>query len=85
MAIINQKSESDFISETNLDGAIDNLGGITRRSFMKFCVAMAATLGLPASMGWRIAEAATNPQRPPVIWLSAQSHYYARLTLPWNN
>lgn len=66
------KSESDFISETNLDGTIDTLGGITRRDFIKFCVTMATTLGLPASMGMRIAEAASSPQRPSVIWLSAQ-------------
>ncbi len=65
-------SESDFISATNLDGTVDTLGGISRRDFMKFCVTMAATLGLPASMGMRIAEAASSPQRPPVIWLSAQ-------------
>lgn len=72
MVIKAQQSESDCTSETNLDGIVDNLGGMSRRSFMKFCAGVAATLGLPASMSWRIAEAATNPQRPPVIWLSAQ-------------
>jgi hydrogenase small subunit len=39
---------------------------------MKFCTAMAASLGLPLSMGTRIAEAVTSPRRPVVIWLSAQ-------------
>jgi hydrogenase small subunit len=29
-------------------------------------------LGLPLEMGAKIAEAATNPKRPPVLWLSAQ-------------
>ena len=64
--------ESEHFSQTNLDDTIGTLGGITRRNFMKFCVGIAATLGLPASMGVRIAEAASSPQRPSVIWLSAQ-------------
>ena len=59
-------------SDTHLDGYVNGLGGITRRDFMKFCAGVTATMGLPASVSWQIAEAATNPQRPPVIWLSAQ-------------
>ena len=59
-------------SDTHLDGYVDGLGGVTRRDFMKFCAGITATMGLPASVSWQIAEAATNPQRPPVIWLSAQ-------------
>jgi hydrogenase small subunit len=46
--------------------------GLSRRNFVKFCTGVAATLGLPAGAGLRIAEAITNPQRTPVIWLSAQ-------------
>ena len=49
-----------------------SLPGVSRREFMKFCAGIAATLGLPSVMSLRIAEAATNPQRPPVIWLSGQ-------------
>lgn len=49
-----------------------HLDGVSRREFMKFCAGVAATLGLPTVMSVRIAEAATNPQRPPVIWLSGQ-------------
>lgn len=49
-----------------------NLGGVTRREFMKFCAGIAATMGLSSAMSIRIAEAATSPQRPPVIWISAQ-------------
>ncbi len=45
---------------------------INRRDFMKFCTAVAATLGLPMSAGVKIAEAVTSPERPPVIWLSGQ-------------
>jgi len=48
------------------------IGGVTRREFMKFCAGIAATMGLSSAMGLRIAEAATSPQRPPVIWISAQ-------------
>jgi len=48
------------------------LGGISRRDFLKFCTVMAASMGLPLSAGARIAEAITNPKRPPVIWLSFQ-------------
>jgi hydrogenase small subunit len=33
---------------------------------------VAATLGLSPALGVRIAEAATAPGRPPVVWLSAQ-------------
>ncbi len=59
-------------SDTHLDGFVGSLGGISRREFVKFCAGVAATMGLPAGMAWRIAEAASNPARPPVIWLSAQ-------------
>ncbi len=48
------------------------LSAVTRRDFMKFCTAVAATMGLPVSMAPRIAEAVTSAQRPPVIWLSGQ-------------
>lgn len=47
-------------------------GGVSRRQFLSYCTGVAATLGLSSTMGVRIAEAATAPARPPVIWLSAQ-------------
>ncbi len=50
----------------------DEPGGVSRRNFLKFCTAVAVGFGLPASMGERIAEAATQAKRPPVLWLSAQ-------------
>ena len=56
----------------DLDGYAGALGGLRRRDFLKFCTGVAATLGLSPSLGLRIAEAATAPGRPPVIWLSAQ-------------
>ena len=54
------------------DEYIGSLGGVTRREFLKFCSGVAATMGLSTAAGIRIAEAATDPLRPPVIWLSAQ-------------
>jgi hydrogenase small subunit len=55
-----------------LDGYHGALGGLNRRDFLKFCTGVAATLGLSPALGIRIANAATSPMRPPVIWLSAQ-------------
>ncbi|MEN8131859.1 MAG: hydrogenase small subunit [Pseudomonadota bacterium] len=55
-----------------LAGQEQTLGGISRREFLKFCTGVAATMGLSSTMSLRIAEAATNPKRPPVIWISAQ-------------
>jgi len=48
------------------------LGGISRRDFIKFCSVMAAALGLPLGAGEQIAEAVVAAKRPPVIWLSFQ-------------
>lgn len=42
--------------------------GVTRRDFLKFCSAVALTLGLQESFVPRIAEALTGP-RPRVLWL----------------
>jgi hydrogenase small subunit len=48
------------------------IGGLSRRDFLKFCTAVAVYMGLPVSMGEKIAEAAAKLKRPPVLWLSAQ-------------
>ncbi len=48
-------------SDAHLDEYVGSLGGISRRDFMKFCAGITATMGLPASVSWQIAEAATNP------------------------
>ena len=50
----------------------DRLGGVSRRDFIKFCSIMAAGMGLPLAAGKDLAAAVTEPQRPPVIWLSGQ-------------
>ena len=47
-------------------------GGLSRRQMLQFCAGIAATMGLSATAGVRMAEAATAPARPPVIWLHGQ-------------
>ena len=46
--------------------------GISRRSFMKYCVATASLLALPPEAGAKIAKALDAQHRPSVIWLSFQ-------------
>ncbi len=46
--------------------------GVSRRDFLKFCTAMAATLSLPAAFVPRIAQALED-RRLPVIWLEFQA------------
>jgi hydrogenase small subunit len=43
--------------------------GVSRRDFLKFCAASAATLGLCASGAAKIAEALEKAQRPSVVWI----------------
>ncbi len=45
--------------------------GLSRRDFMKVCTAAAVYLGLDASFGAKIAQAATA-KRLPVVWISGQ-------------
>jgi hydrogenase small subunit len=46
--------------------------GMSRRSFLRFTTAMAATLALPAAYAPRIAAAVAAAPRVPVIWLRGQ-------------
>ncbi len=50
----------------------DHFGMVSRRDFLKFCAVAAAGMGLPLSMGVKIAEAVASLKKPPVIWLSGQ-------------
>jgi hydrogenase small subunit len=43
--------------------------GVSRRTFLQFCVTVAVTLGLPAGSEHAIAQAIVSKRRPPVIWL----------------
>jgi hydrogenase small subunit len=54
------------------DAVKQQLGGVSRRDFMKFCSVVAVGMGLPFTVGIKIAEAITSKKRPPVIWLSFQ-------------
>jgi hydrogenase small subunit len=57
---------------TNLEKRLAQRG-VSRRSFLKFCALMGATLAMPASFVPKIAEAlSTNAVRPPLLWLEFQ-------------
>jgi hydrogenase small subunit len=68
----NASIDLEAVAAGNLDVEQAGLPGVKRREFLKFCTGVAATLGLPSAFGVRIAEAATAPARPPVIWLHGQ-------------
>ncbi len=46
--------------------------GVSRRSFMKFCAAITATLALPATYTPRVAAAVAAAPRLPVVWIRGQ-------------
>lgn len=48
------------------------LAPLSRRDFIKACTTVAAVLGLSDAMIPRLAAAAANPARPPVVWLHFQ-------------
>jgi hydrogenase small subunit len=52
--------------------AFETRMGFSRRGFLQFCTAMAATMGLPAGAYAQIAAAIASAKRPPVIWLHFQ-------------
>jgi len=56
------------MSEETVLKALENRG-VSRRDFLKFCTAMAATLGLSASYIPKIAEALEKKAKPVAIWL----------------
>ena len=60
------------MDERSFEKVRGRLHGVSRRDFMKFCTAMAASMGVPLSMAPDIANAITAPRRPVVIWLSGQ-------------
>ncbi|GAB6039870.1 hydrogenase small subunit [Endothiovibrio diazotrophicus] len=60
------ESDFDFTS-------VEKRLGVSRRTFLKFCAGVAASLGLPVSEAVTMAEAVADPKRrPPVIWLHGQ-------------
>lgn len=57
-------------AETLLDVCRER--GVSRRRFMKFCGAMAATLALPSSYAATIASALSTKRKPTLVWLEFQ-------------
>ncbi len=61
-----------------MDGAIQPLpaelqgDSVSRRGFVKVCMMAAAAVGLGASAGLKMAEAAAKGQKPSVLWLHFQ-------------
>ncbi len=62
----------DFDSCLGPDPDAAVYGKLSRRQLLQFCAGIAATMGLSSAAGIRMAEAATSPDRPPVIWLHGQ-------------
>jgi len=46
--------------------------GVSRRRFMEFCAAMAATLALPPSYAAKVADALGKVKKPVLVWLQFQ-------------
>ena len=59
------------ITDKQLDDLAERIG-LNRRSFLKFCTGVAATLGLSSTAGIKMAHAVAQQRRPSVIWLSGQ-------------
>ena len=53
-------------------GALLRQRGVSRRTFLKYCTALASLMALPSGMGEAIARALERARRPSVIWLSFQ-------------
>jgi hydrogenase small subunit len=65
-------NETIFDLETRREAGVAERLGISRREFLQFCTATAATLGLPATAEAAIAKAMETARRPSVIWLHFQ-------------
>ncbi len=57
------------MNQKDFESVQEKLGGVSRRDFMKICSALAATMALSEVAVPKIANAITDPSRPPVIWL----------------
>ena len=58
-------------SDSRILAAAERLS-MTRREYLQFCAALAATLGLPQGADAAVAEAVAAKRRPSVIWLHFQ-------------
>ncbi|MBI5922733.1 MAG: hydrogenase small subunit [Betaproteobacteria bacterium] len=62
----------DLQREEDAFAVVEQRLQISRREFMQFCAAVAATMGLPAGAEAAVAKAIEQAQRPSVIWLHFQ-------------
>src|SRR5512146_3444883 len=62
----------DIIKDEESMAALEKRLGISRRSFLQMCAAMAATMGLPKGAEAAIIKAVATKKRPSVIWLHFQ-------------
>lgn len=46
--------------------------GVSRRTFLKFCTALASVMALPPGMAQQMADNLAKAKRPSVIWMSCQ-------------
>ena len=61
-----------MLQDKGRDLSGQGIKGVSRRDFMKFCLATTATLGLPLNMAEAIADTIASKKRTPVIWLHFQ-------------
>ena len=64
-------NENSFENDESMV-ALEKRLGISRRSFLQMCAAMAATMGLPKGAEAAMAKAVATKKRPSVIWLHFQ-------------
>ena len=64
-------NENSFENDESMV-ALEKRLGISRRSFLQMCAAMAATMGLPNGADAAMAKAVATKKRPSVIWLHFQ-------------
>lgn len=64
-------NENSFENDESLL-ALEKRLGISRRSFLQMCTAMAATMGLPKGAEAAMVKAVATKKRPSVIWLHFQ-------------
>jgi hydrogenase small subunit len=67
-----QSNSIELLEEDKDIIAASDRVGLSRREFLQFCTAMAASMGLPAGAEAAMAEAVAKKQRPSVIWLHFQ-------------
>ena len=73
-APLHLKTGELLMAENDFDfSGLEKRLGVSRRTFLKFCTGVAASLGLSSNAAMAMAKAVADPKRrPPVIWLHGQ-------------